>query len=267
MKTKSFLAAMMAVALSFNFVACSDDNEPNGGNGGGSGSGDATKRLIKVETETKHNGRNVFTLAYNNEGRVSEASLTFYLESGTFSTNYEFTYDANEVNVATTFNDEMDINTYILNDSGYIESGINREYASDRNYTFTYTNDYLTSYTYEGNPYGPEVHELTGDGAIVPDDWEVVEYSDIPNKSGLFFYSNSTEVFDDFEFYELYYAGLLGKAPTYLPKRSEHYEGSLDSAHNYSYEVDDEGYVTSFTITDEDGEQVTTATCTYEDIN
>ena len=46
MKVKSLLAAMMAVALSFNFVACSDDDDPVPGGGNGA---DGKTIIVNVE--------------------------------------------------------------------------------------------------------------------------------------------------------------------------------------------------------------------------
>ena len=46
MKAKSLLAAMMAAALSFNFVSCSDDDDPIPGGGSGA---DGKTIIVNVE--------------------------------------------------------------------------------------------------------------------------------------------------------------------------------------------------------------------------
>lgn len=274
MKTRRFLAAMMAAALSFNFMACSDDDEPNGG--GGSASGDATKRLTKMYIQSAYDGNNTLEIAYDGQGKVSTLTLLWEHDDESWKDTYTYSYNGNNVSIAGRIYEgnvsegEYTIeSTYALNDKGYVTSGSSVSNGHTDEYTFAYTNDYMTLATEISN-YGSNVqeqeykHSITSDGLIQPDGLDGIEYTEIPNKGNFFIqYAFEADIFDGFYFYELYWANLLGKATEYLPEKTWH---GRNEQFNYSYKLDDEGYVTSFTITNEEGEQVSTVTCTYEEI-
>lgn len=264
MKTKSLTAMLMAMALSFNFAACSDDDD-NGG--GGSASGDATKRLVKMYVKSIYVNHS-FEIEYDEKGRVSKNVLTWE-ESTPWRDTYTYLYNGNEVTISATIwegNDEEGEHraeyTYTLNDKGYVVNG----FSDDQNeYIFSYSDDYLVSVTksYDnGVPRIVEQNQIIADGLILPHDWDAVEYTEIPNKINFFFhYSNEIDIFDTFEYMELYLANLAGKAPKYLPESVTDGEGSW----YFSYKLDDEGYPTAITLSDED-RVFTTITCTYEPI-
>ena len=264
--------AVLLTALCVNFTSCSDDEE-----GGGSNSGSVTKRLVGMEV-TYHGEKIEFSLEYGDQGRASKM-VVFYDEDGiTFTTLY--TYNGNEVTVTQTWEypyetDDRRVrnfeDVYQLNDKGYVVEGFGntpRYSFVCRNWTasFEYVDDYLVSIKATSeceddepqiNSSKSEVHQLLTDGKILPDSWSTIEYTDIPNKGGLFYmYSDYIEIFEEFEWYELYFANLAGKAPKYLPKSADNTV--------YDYELDDEGYVKSFTLTD--GDLVTSVKCTYENI-
>lgn len=278
MKTKSFLAAMMAAALSFNFMACSDDDEPNGGNGGGSGSGDATKRLTRIFVQCPNGDtNNETTFKYDNEGRVTEMAITYehHNDGEIWKDTYSYSYSGNNATISTIYYEGNETegeytteSNYTLNDKGYVTSGTETRLSSEqtRQYTFSYTDDYMTLATesYDELTY-EEKNQIISDGQILPHDWDAVEYTDIPNKGNLFFhYANESDIFDSFEYFELYWVNLAGKAPAYLPQSvTDSFEGGW----HFSYKLDDEGYATEVTITNDEGERRTTITCTYEDIN
>lgn len=271
MKTKSLTAMLMAMALSFNFAACSDEDE-NGG--GGSGLEGASKRLTQMYVQNINgDGNNEFDLQYDNEGRVTQISSTWE----DFNATYTYSYSGNEVTIHCSFLDESETGydtdpdystiTYTLNDKGYATSGSGQLSGSRMNYIFTYTDDYLVEVTEQYDNWTPHVDEsnrILSDGLILPYDWNMVEYTDIPNKGNFFIhYANEVDIFDCFEYYELYWANLGGKAPKYLPAKVAY---SDDDFWTFSYDLDNEGYVTTISITDEEGLNFTTITCTYEPI-
>ena len=279
MKTKSFLEAMMAAALSFNFMACSDDDEPNGGNGGGSGSGDATKRLTRIYVQAEWDTNNETVFQYDSEGRVTEMDITYdhHSSGDTWTDYYTYSYNGNEVTVDVDYAGdgpeyrEQESSTYALNDNGYVTNGVKTTNSGrEIQYTFNYTNDYLVSAAIiqeNENTSDNISNQIISDGLILPDEWDTIEYTDISNKANFFFhYSGEYDIFDfsTFEYGELYFANLAGKAPIYLPQKVKDRSGN---EYNYSYELDDEGYVTEMTITHSKGEQPTIITCTYEDIH
>lgn len=269
MKTKSLTAMLMAMALSFNFAACSDE-EDNGGDG--SASGEASKRLTKMYVQNINgDGNNEFDLQYDNEGRVTQMSSTW--EDGVNNT-YTYSYSGSEVTIHCSILDETGYDTdpdystitYILNDKGYVTSGTGQHSGNQRDYTFTYTDEYLVEATEKinnGTSYIDERNRIISDGLILPHDWDMVEYTNIPNKGNLFIhYANEVDIFDTFEYVELYWANLAGKAPKYLPESVTSGEGSW----YFDYKLDDEGYPSTITLSDEDG-TFTTITCTYEPIS
>ena len=73
-------------------------------------------------------------------------------------------------------------------------------------------------------------------------------------------YSHYEDIFIKSNWWELYFANLVGKAPKYLPKSATF----RNTTTHYSYELDDDGYVKAFTITD--GDVTASYKCTYENI-
>ena len=259
---------MMAAALSFNFTACSDDDEPNGG--GGSASGDATKRLTKIFVQCPHGDtNNETTFQYDDEGRVSQMATTYdhHKNGNTWTNIYTYSYSGNEVTITMTYDgEEHETSTYVLNDDGYAISGTKTR-SSDGpvcQYKFSYTDNYLTlaTETFSDSNYEGEKNQIIADGLILPYDWDAVEYTEIPNLANLFFhYSNASDIFDTFEYYELYWANLAGKSPICLPQSvTDNQEGSW----NFTYQLDEENYPTTITISNEYG--TTSISCTYEEI-
>ena len=280
MKAKSLLAMLTAMALSVNFVSCSDDDEPGGG---GAGSGDATKRLVKIFVQSPEGDTNNETnFLYDSEGRVSELVIAYdHHHDGIWNDVYTYSYNGNEVVIENVSNydgeEELEkISTYTLNDKGYAVSGEEKDYYregtlyDETQYTFNYTDDYLIGIkeTFE-NESGihtsmTEENQIIADDQILPQDWDAVEYTDIPNKANFFFhYSNEVDIFDTYEFFELYWANLAGKAPKYLPKKVT---DRLECDWNFDYKLDDDGYVKQISITDGEGGFNTTITCTYEEL-
>ena len=271
MKTKSLTAMLMAMALSFNFAACSDDDE-NGG--GGSGLEGASKRLKTIYVQAEWDTNNETVFQYDNEGRVTEMDITYdhHSSGDTWTDYYSYSYNGDEVTLDVDYAGdgpeyrEQESYTYTLNDKGYVTEGA-MNFSSGkrvRQYTFSYTDDYLIRVTegYENEtPRVVEHNQIISDGLILPHDGNSIEYTDIPNKGNLFFhYANEKDIFDSFEFCELYLTNLAGKAPKYLPER-------VDDWH-FSYELDDEGYATeiTITITNSHTTRPTIITCTYEEI-
>lgn len=265
MKTKSLTAMLMAMALSFNFAACSDE-EDNGG--GGSASGEASKRLTKIFVQCPEGDTNNETVfQYDNEGRVSQMAITYshHNNGSTWTDVYSYSYSGKDATIVLISDgEEYETSTYTLNDKGYVASGTKTESDGDiRQYTFNYTNDYMTLAEESYHGVSEEKNQVIADGLILPHDWDAVEYTEIPNKINFFFhYSNEIDIFDTFEYMELYLANLAGKAPKYLPESVTDGEGSW----YFDYELDDEGYPTSITLSDEDG-TFTTIICTYEPIS
>lgn len=279
MNAKSLLAMLTAMALSVNFVSCSDDDEPGGG---GSGSGDATKRLVKIFVQSPEgDANNEVVFQYDNEGRVSEMAVNCDHHSGdSWTDTYAYSYNGNEVTVNVSiyegssdydFEENFSTITYTLNSKSYVETGSEIESNGGENqYIFHYTDDYLTGVTeveeYDGRTHTHETekNQIVSDGQILPYDWDAVEYTDIPNKANFFFhYSNEVDIFDTYEFFELYWANLAGKAPKYLPKKvTDRLEGDW----NFDYKLDDDGYVEQINITDEKGGPNAIITCTYEEL-
>lgn len=273
MKTKSLTAMLMAMALSFNFAACSDENE-NGG--GGSLSGDASKRLTRMHVQSAYDGDNTLEFAYDDQGRVSTLILLWESDDESWTNSYAYSYNGNNISISCRFHEgnaperEYTIeSSYTLNDKGYVTSGSSVSNGHTDEYTFSYTDDYMTLATEisdngDGFFEHKYEHSIISDGLIQPDGLDGIEYTEIPNKGNFFLqYASEADIFDSFYFYELYWANLLGKATQYLPEKTWH---GRNEQFNYTYKLDDEGYVTSFSITNEDGEQISTATCTYEEI-
>lgn len=266
---------MIAATLSFNFMACSDDESNNEG-GGGSASGDASKRLTKMHVQSVYEGSNTLEFTYDNQGRVSTLTLIWEHDDESWKDTYTYSYSGNNVSISGRIYEgnvsegEYTIeSTYALNDKGYVTNGSSVSNGHTDEYTFSYTDDYMTLATEISDNGGSTFehkyeHSIISDGLIQPDGLDGIEYTEIPNKGNFFLqYASEADIFDSFYFYELYWANLLGKATQYLPEKTWH---GRNEQFNYAYKLDDEGYVTSFSITNEDGEQISTATCTYEKI-
>ena len=263
MKTKRlFTVILMAAALCINFTSCSDDEE-----GGGSNSGSTTKRLVKMEAMS-YEGITEISLEYDSQGRVSKM-VEFFTEAGSdfqSTETWRYAYNGNELTISYNREEissqEGDYSTnkenvYQLNNNGYVISGISED---NHTYLFEYTDDYLVSIDINGSL--EKKHSVLSDGKVLPDGWKSMEYTDIPNKGGLFFmYSHYLDIFVKSNYWELYFANLVGKAPTYLPK-----SGTTYCTTHYSYELDDDGYVKAFTITNDEDNLTASYICTYENI-
>lgn len=266
MKTnKLFTAILMAAALCVNFTSCSDDEE-----GGGSNSEGATKRLVKMEVSS-YDGNTEISLEYDSQGRVSKMVESFADDGSQSKETFLYSYNGDELTISETDEEVYhesgeehsteEVNVYQLNNKGYVTSGT---FDIDYTSSFEYTDDYLVSISIEPNYiYGnyDRTHTLLSDGKVLPDGWDSMEYSDIPNKGNLFYmYSHYEDIFIKSNWWELYFANLVGKAPKYLPKSATF----RNTTTHYSYELDDDGYVKAFTITD--GDVTASYKCTYENI-
>lgn len=212
MKTYRLYSAILMVALCFNFVSCSDDDD-NGGEG------KTTKRLTRIVTTSDNKEYATIQFAYSGD-KVSSIKVNA-------DSNDELIVNDKEI-TSTSANF-----TYSLGSNGYIVNS-----GSD-NYTYS-SEGYLTSmrndkFTYDKN------------WNLIKTDWaDNISYSEIPNKDNLFLVLDDDPLGGDIDVI-LAQVGFLGKASPYLPQKVTWDDDS--ETYTYNYEIDNDGHIKAVTIT------------------
>lgn len=229
MKTYRLLAAtLLVVALCFNFVSCSKDEE-------GSNPKKQTKRLTSISFRESDGDKSDLRLDYAND-KVIKVELSYDPEI------YTYSYSGNTV---TEVKEGSRTTNYTLNDDGYVVDGLSTD-GSDI-WEFGYSGEFLTSmiltYSVTGRKDIDEKFTYNGEGLLTNDSdgYDNIEYTDIPNTGNLFlsYFDNEPLDIDG-----LFHAGLLGNASKRLPKVA--YVGRDNDT--FTYELDEDGYVKSCTI-------------------
>lgn len=266
MRTYKLILAVLMMALCFNFVSCSDDDDNGGTNP------DVPKmRVTKIELKSNDQDiRATMNYVYSGD-KVSNISITAsgddipWSGSGSMKPwTFEFTYQGDKVTITQTNDNFYDYGSitdvWTLNEDGFVESSENTKCSYSNGYlqsikvgsdveaTFTFKAGNLVSYLFYGDGY------------------ENVSYTNIPNIGGLYIAFR-----DDDNVYPFscgagdicFFSGLMGKATTNLPEKSSN--GS-DEYLKFSYKLDDNGYVLETSIEDHyDGKTYSwTETYTYE---
>ncbi len=273
------MAVLLVSALSVNFVACSDDDEPVGGNGNNNGN----------NTEGIVNPSNVFTgerpksvsgldITYDSEGLVTE--MTTDGKKITFEyINVRNSQQNGFVRMTVVDEDEYESETYVfemeLNENGFVKHC--KQIYEDGNtdtWDFGYTKESNLNYMKRSEG-GNEITNITyQDGNAVkssmfseyePDnkyECEIQYTSDnvatpIENKGCLMLFDETLGVdMDEMEY--AYFAGLLGKATKNLPVMMTTTEGSYVDTEKYSWILNSDGYpVEMMIITDWSEEKLT----------
>lgn len=226
MKTFRLVATLLMVALCFNFVSCSKDEE-------GSNPEKQTKRLTSISFRESDGDRQVLQIEYAN-GKVAKTIWTSYADySGTSIETYTYTYSGNTVKEYDS--DAGRTITYTLNDNGYATK-------DDRGLEFNYSGKCLAAIVDTEDTSGKGVSEeftFNKEGLVTScGDYDYVEYTDIPNIGNLFLtYGDNVPFAIGYPLY----VGILGNAPKYLPK--------IADRDTFTYELDEDGYVKSCTYT------------------
>lgn len=230
------------------------------------------KVLTKMELEGSRFNytKQIVTYSYDNDRNITRIDLDRNFENAYNNTKQSYMIDGNTL----TSNAPRFVECK-LNDAKYIVELIDfeiSEYAQKFTY---YSNGYLKASIYIGGNY-----ERASFEPIYDKQWRITNkadenghssvysleciWSDIPNKGNLFFWPSIGANNDDAIEIALANAGLLGKAQAFLPKKfgSNSQEWSLNE-NVLKYELDEDGYVTKATVSDERGIKAT-YTFTYE---
>jgi len=259
--TKLISAILLATAMIFSFNACEDNDNDN--NGGGDFISNRSEKLIKtVSGDYRH-----YEYFYSDKKLVeikdyqgySIATLTYSGDSvfidGYFTNNY---YDTR----------------WRLNDRGYVQSGKSAERFQgfyDPSFGSFYCDCfcfYDIKYNSSGNLLEQteswrfnenDLEDITSNTVIATNkngnrmeckgeyDYSYTyTYSKYKNKSCLDFRYESIDLY-------ISASGLFGKAPKNLPATITKHGWDNSSTTSFSYEFDEEGYVTEITVTDPSG--------------
>lgn len=257
MKKNYFLVAAMLFGAAL-FTSCSDDDENgNGGNNGG-------RKVERIVGRDDNGARFVeFSFDYDG-GRLARVDCEFE-EDAVVS---EISYEGNRVEVNNSDGSEQ---TFELEGGRVTRSSYDGYFAFEREYV--YSGGYLSRIDEDGE----ELFELSvSDGNLIAVTEEGVGES-VFTPGGV---ANNTQV-DLYAFILSYvvgylddgemdfYLGLTGERFRYLPSRIVDYE--TDSSLNYTvttsfdYDVDENGYVTAFTVRYLEGYNDGETTDSYEE--
>ena len=259
----SLLAIMMVAVLCVGFVSCGDDDD-EGGNGGNGGNGggkpqsevsalhvtsacgynytyDDAGRLESIDDsyDFSYNPNKItgedgdYTVGYNNKGFLSSLkgseSYDDYYERGEYTESATLSYDGS--------------GHLIKIEGSYKDSWYDKEdrknysYTGKATYTLTWSNNLLqkVSYIDEGKDSdGPfkdtDTYTLTYDNTAM---------SDYANKWLQYgFFAGDIFGISDVVITPLFYVGLLGNGPAYLPSSmtDEEYDESYEDGDKYTYD-------------------------------
>lgn len=253
---RTSMAMLLMGMLCFNFVACSDDDEPNGDNGNDTGIVDPSN----VFTGERPKSVSGISMVYNTEGLVTGMStddgkkVTFEYHNVTRVVNKQ-SY------IRMTVVDEEYDETFIfdmeLNEKGFVKHCEQTGQGGDiETWDFGYTDEGNLNYMKRSEG-GNEVTNITYQGGNViktstvseeePDEkYEYTIYytsdevtTPIPNKGCLMLFDATLGIdMDEMEY--AYYAGLLGKATKNLPVK--------DTDSEFSWKLNNNGYPTELVI-------------------
>ncbi|KKB55530.1 DUF4595 domain-containing protein [Parabacteroides gordonii] len=260
MKTYRLYSAVLMMALCFNFISCSDDDD-----NGGTDPEKAVKRLTTINYQD-NSGKGSLDIE-RLDGKVSKTTETYKRVGYEMSWTSNYTYTGNAVKESLDIKNTDEGNftkttNYTLNNDGFIVKG---EETDSGIWSFIYSGNYLTSATlvYKGKTDVDDKYIFNGEGLMTGNNVfdKGITYTDIPNLGGIFL-AYADDVLAT-EYSRLQYASLLGNAPKYLPKEAK--RSNENEIYTFNYEIDKDGYVTKAIIY-LNGEVDWTETYTYEEV-
>jgi YD repeat-containing protein len=227
MKTLRLIGSViMAIMISMNFIACSDDDDDKNPN---------DKRLIRVEDSEGYTE----VYKYDGMGRVSEYQL---IEEGVVDDVYTYVYTDNKIAVNNTHGD--DNITYTLKNGRIVSA----DRGNGSQYSFKYDNDnqlieikdnegYVRSFTWNDNNIVKLVRTTEFGGTYTDD----MPSTNIPYR----FLGTEIPFYDGIFDNALFMSGYLGKCCKNLPS-------SMRDFGNVDYQIDNNGHINA--MIDEDGD-------------
>lgn len=264
MKELKFIAIFIWLALtSVCIVSCggSDDEPSTDPENPTNGESVNDKRISKIYFSDSHYGAGAFNFEWNDEGKLSRYYVNIY-QGNRIIIDHIFKYSDNKVIVTGKGVDENETYTYVLNKNGlaqyceFIEHG-NNVYVN--RYDFTYNKSgYLTKIE-EDNHINEFIYsnkdiirtcfaEDTGNG-YWGYQYKTCTNSVYENKSGI-----HHPIFEEdcYRHIGAFYAGILGKSCGKLVKSITD-EDYSEYKVEYTYEFDEDGYLISEKIIDNEG--------------
>lgn len=220
MKTLRFIGmAVVAIIMSVNFVACSDDDDDHTGD----------KRLVSISWENKQEGYSDIEESkyeYDAQGRIIKDIYTDS-DGGYEVTNY--TYGDSKITATTSYGTE----TYVLNKGVVVTCTRTSQGSVSRRTAYEYDNENRLKFIREAGEDEQEV--IWENDNIVEIEGSTYTYTDIPVSKGEYIgYHNIDRV--------LYYQGYFGKCSANLIKTETRY-GETET---FTYEIEDD-YITKIT--------------------
>lgn len=254
MKTLKFIGmALLAIVLSVNFSACSNDDE-NKSNDDNNGSGTGFKK----PSELTWDDGSCTKLFYDKQQRLCKVEE--YTESGYLEETGIIEYNENTIVVTSTYshNDRKDIDICSLNSEGLIvkavfADGVTEEYAYDKDKQLIGIQNYMhsTEITWEnGNLIAANIKndDWIGYNTI----WKC-KYTTIPSSKGFFIFYDDylIDIFHDIDYINLLAnCGYLGKVPQNLLASITVITDEEDTW-GISYQFGKDGYVTEISGTED----------------
>lgn len=229
--------ALLAILVSMNFAACSNDDEITKDDDGVITN---EKKLVEVR-EAYEDGTNVITFSYDSKGKLISIVQKDFDSSKSDIIN--ITWGVNTVKESS--NGESI--TYSLTD-GLVRSGSE---SDGGDYSFAYNSSkQLTTYQYQ-DEYDSDSRTLTWEnGKVTKIDYdkessEIITYGNETCKG--YFPLMVLIVEDDFKVM-LAHPELVGMRATQLPKQSTYKEGNYEETATFTYKLDKDGYLESCTV-------------------
>ena len=252
------MSAMMAGAI---LAGCSDDDDENDGPGDPTGGLELKERKIKeiryggADESSETTFSNVETFEYDAEGRVTKTTYRHLFGEWEEVTTFKYSADEFVVDV------DGDVYTYELENGRAVRmTNVYDDGYSRDVYEFGYSDGYQTRIAgeyWENDElwYTDEVSYTVKNGCYASgsgsyEDFEV-GYEETGTYGGTMT-ASTVENNMNLDLYNLdndmsyaYFAGVMGTRQKYLPETVVTTEnGSVDSRTEYSYQTDDEGYIT-----------------------
>lgn len=271
------MALFCATAL---FTGCSDDDDDKKGNGQGAGNGGSgvevlsrkIARMVVSYSDEDHD--NTFLFAYDTKGRLSK--ITEIYGSNSSGDVTDFTYGDDKITITADGNKEASV---IQLKDGRAASFVEYDGTNYRlEYTYSYAGKYLSKaickdfvkFNSEWKEDGSGISTFTvKDGNLVSlnyvytyeggteENESTLEMSNVNNNTNIDLYGM---IMDEKVFLLCVAGDRYQKLPAKVTTKEE---GGKDNVTVYSYEVDKEGYITKFTMTEADGYKMV-YTITYE---
>lgn len=246
----SFFIKILLLQLPFYIQSCSTENVDSSNNDENETDNGVEKKLIGFSC-LYQDFELIGKLNYT-DGKLTDLSIYYNENPINYELKQNIVVNGNKVIMQGLVNGYNCKQTYTLNDKGYAESCV-----SEYSYNTGWSETKITYFTYSKDGFLLSHKEIDNDDTYITnieyDNGSIYSFEDMYNyeESNKYYclYNSYTKnksklfPFDSiiFDYLTAFYAGILGKAPEYVPDSylNEEYEGKI------TYSLDKEGYIKS----------------------